>query len=146
MKNRIKDLREDNDFLQKDIAKILNITIRQYRRIEKNENELSYAKLTTLANFYNVSIDYILGYTIQKKAYLKQKNNNKIKYLRQSNNLYQKDIAKLLNITQPDYSVIENGKNELSYDGLIKLAKFYHTSIDYILGRTNKKEPYSKDN
>ena len=38
----------------------------------------------------------------------------------------------------------ENEENQLSYDGLIKLAKFYNTSIDYILGLTNIKEPYPK--
>ena len=145
MKNRIKDLREDRDLLQKDIALFLNITIRQYRRIEKGENELSYNSLIKLSEFYNTSVDYILGIINNIEPYPKNKSYNKIKDLRIENNLYQKDVAKVLNITQPDYSVIESNKNELSYDGLIKLSKFYNTSIDYILGLTDDKKPYTKE-
>ena len=63
MFNRIKDLREDRDLYQKDLAKILNITQAQYSRIETNENQLSYEGLIKLASFYNTSIEYILNLT-----------------------------------------------------------------------------------
>lgn len=69
---------------------------------------------------------------------------NRIKDLREDKDLFQKDIAKLLNVTQAQYSRIETNENQLSYDGLIKLALFYQTSIDYILGLTNIKEPYPR--
>lgn len=68
----------------------------------------------------------------------------KIKDLREDRDNYQKDIAKILNITQQQYSKIEKGQNELSYDGLIKLALFYNTSVDYILGLTNETKPYPR--
>lgn len=68
----------------------------------------------------------------------------RIKDLREDKDLYQKDLANILNITQAQYSRIENLENQLSYDGLIKLAIFYNTSIDYILGITNVKEPYPR--
>lgn len=64
--------------------------------------------------------------------------------LRENNNLYQKDVAKILNISQAQYSRIESGINQLSYDGLMKLAIFYKTSVDYILGLTNVKDPYPR--
>lgn len=66
---RIKDLREDKDLFQKDIAKILGVTQAQYSRIETNENQLSYDGLIKLSIFYNTSIDYILGITNIKKPY-----------------------------------------------------------------------------
>lgn len=66
----------------------------------------------------------------------------RIKELRTDRDILQKEIAKLLNITQQQYSNIENLTNELSYDGLIKLAKYYNTSVDYILGITNVFTPY----
>ena len=69
---------------------------------------------------------------------------NRIKDLREDRDLYQKDLAKILNITQAQYSQIETNENQLSYEGLIKLASFYNTSIDYILGLTNNKKPYPK--
>lgn len=68
----------------------------------------------------------------------------RLKDLREDKDLYQKDIAKLLNITQAQYSRIESNEYQLSYDGLFKLAIFYETSIDYILGMTNVKEPYPR--
>lgn len=69
---------------------------------------------------------------------------NRIKELREDNDIKQKMIYTLLNITQGQYSRIENGKNELSYDGLIKLALFYNVSIDYILCLTDEKKPYTR--
>lgn len=68
----------------------------------------------------------------------------RIRDLREDNDLLQKDIANILNVTQAQYSRIEKGENELSYDGLIKIATFYKTSTDYILGLTNTKEPYPR--
>ena len=68
----------------------------------------------------------------------------RIKDLREDKDFLQKEIAKLLNMTQQQYSRIENNIHELSYDGLIKLAFFYNTSIDYILGITDIKEPYPR--
>lgn len=59
--------------------------------------------------------------------------------LREDNDLKQYQIAKLLNIKQNTYSQYENEKREIPIDLLWKLADFYKTSIDYIVGRTNKK-------
>lgn len=63
----------------------------------------------------------------------------RIKDLREDNDLYQKDIANHLNITQQQYSLYELGVRDLPIDLLIKLAKFYKVSTDYILGLSDKK-------
>ena len=63
---RMKDLREDNDLNQKYIAKLLNTTQPQYSRYETGEREIPIRHLVTLANFYKVSTDYILGRTNKK--------------------------------------------------------------------------------
>ncbi len=76
MRTRIKDLREDNDFYQKEIAKILSISQAQYSRIESEENQLSYDGLEKLAKLYNTSVDYILRLTDNKKPYPKGKSTN----------------------------------------------------------------------
>lgn len=68
----------------------------------------------------------------------------RFKDLREDKDLLQKDIAKILNVSQQQYSRCETQENQLSYDGLIKLALFYNTSIDYMLGLTNIKEPYPR--
>ncbi len=68
----------------------------------------------------------------------------KLRELRENNDLYQKDLAKLLNVSQQYYSEYEIGNRTITLDLLMILADFYNTSTDYILGRTNDKEPYPK--
>ena len=52
--------------------------------------------------------------------------------------MYQKDVAKLLGISQQYYSEYEKGKRTIPIQHLITLAKFYETSIDYIVGLTDE--------
>lgn len=68
----------------------------------------------------------------------------RIRNLREDKDLYQKDIAKLLGISQQYYSDYENGKRPIPIIHLITLAKFYHVSIDYLVGLTNNPKPYSR--
>ena len=60
---RIRDLREDRDLSQADIAKVIQTTQQQYSKIETGKADISGEKLIRLAEFYNVSTDYILGLT-----------------------------------------------------------------------------------
>ncbi len=69
---------------------------------------------------------------------------NRLKELREDNDLFQKDIAESLGITQRNYSYFETGQTMLTEDILTKLAKFYNTSIDYLLYRTDERKPYPK--
>lgn len=71
--NRLKDLREDKDLLQKDISKILDISQRGYSHYETENNDIPTEILKKLAIFYNTSIDYILGITNEKKPYPRTK-------------------------------------------------------------------------
>lgn len=64
---RIKDLREDNDKLQKDIAQLLGISQQYYSEYEKGNRTITIAHLITLAKYYNTSIDYIVGLSDEKK-------------------------------------------------------------------------------
>lgn len=66
---RLKDLRQDRDLYQKDIAKILNTTQQVYSEYELGIRLLPIDKLDVLATFYETSTDYILGRTNVKKPY-----------------------------------------------------------------------------
>lgn len=68
----------------------------------------------------------------------------RLKDLREDRDLKQEDIAKILNISQTNYSKYELGKINIPISSLIKLANFYSTSIDYLLGLTNESKPYRK--
>ncbi len=69
---------------------------------------------------------------------------NRLRDLRQDNNLLQKDLYEKTGISQKAISNYETEKTDIPTQALITLAKFYHTSTDYILGLTNIKEPYAK--
>lgn len=58
---KIRDLREDNDLTQAQVAMILNTTKNQVGKYERGEQDMNIKHLITLCNFYNVSADYILG-------------------------------------------------------------------------------------
>ena len=64
---RIRDLREDADHTQKNVAAVLGISTQQYSLYERGEREIPFHHVITLAKFYNVSIDYIAGLTNKKK-------------------------------------------------------------------------------
>ena len=61
MYQRIRDLREDSDKTQKEIAIILNMQLTVYRRYEVGERELPLWAAIKLADYYNVSLDYLVG-------------------------------------------------------------------------------------
>lgn len=63
---RLRDLREDLDMTQSDIAPILETTREQYSRWERGAQEIPFHHVITLAKFYRVSIDYIAGLTNKK--------------------------------------------------------------------------------
>ena len=69
----------------------------------------------------------------------------KIRDLREDNDLSQKTIAKYLNVAQNTYSSYELNERSIPTDTLVKLADFYNTSVDYLLGRTDEINPYPKN-
>lgn len=73
---RIKDLREDHDKFQKDIAQLLGISQQYYSEYENGKRTIPVSYLITLAKYYNTSIDYIVGLSDEKNN---MKENKKIK-------------------------------------------------------------------
>ena len=70
--------------------------------------------------------------------------NLRIRDLREDADLKQRQIAEYLMCDQSLYSKYERGERDLPLEAAVKLAQFYGTSVDYVVGLTNRKEPYSK--
>ena len=68
----------------------------------------------------------------------------RLRDLREDVDLTQAELAKIINMSQTGYSQYETGTNDIPTKILIKLALFYDTSIDYILGLTDIKTPYKR--
>ena len=68
----------------------------------------------------------------------------RIKDMREDKDLLQKDVAEFLNISQTNYSKYELGKINIPISTLKKMAIFFDTSIDYLLGLTDEIKPYPR--
>ena len=70
--NRLRDLREDKDLKQKDVAELLKVHQTTYSDYELGRLNIPVAAIHTLADFYGVSVDYLLGRTNTKSPYPKK--------------------------------------------------------------------------
>ncbi len=66
----------------------------------------------------------------------------RLRSLREDRDLNQTQVAKVLGMSQTGYSKYETGENDIPTAVLIKLARFYNTSIDYLLGETDEPRRY----
>ena len=66
----------------------------------------------------------------------------RLKDIREDRDLTQREVAEHLHIRQNTYSQYENGQRGLPLDTLVKLARFFEVSTDYILGLTDEDKPY----
>ncbi len=68
----------------------------------------------------------------------------RIRDLREDRDLNQTQVAKMLGMSQTGYSKYETGENDIPTSVLIRLAEFYDTSVDYLLGLTKERTPYPR--
>ena len=68
----------------------------------------------------------------------------RIRDLREDHDLNQTAVAKMLGMSQTGYSKYETGENDVPTQVLIRLAEFYNTSVDYILGQTDNPQRYEQ--
>ena len=122
---RLSDLRNDNDKKQEEIAEILKTTRSTYSQWELGINDFSIENANTLANFYNVSLDYLFGIS-NNKEYFKNKKINldlmhkRMKELRKGLHQSQEVVGKKIGFEQRLYSHYEKGTR------IPKTFKLYH--------------------
>lgn len=143
---RMKELREEAGLKQKDIAKIMNVTKGSYSMWECGTDTIPLRRLNEFCNYFNVSIDYVVGFS-DKKRYANAKPDIKfkitgenLKKIRNKKGLTQVAISNELNINQPTWNRYENSKTLILTVTLVELAKKYHYSIDKILGKDKEKD------
>ena len=145
MNNNLVFLREEKDYLSKDMAKFLNIPPSVYSEWENNKLSISTKRLYELGEFFNVNIDYLVGLSskrinLKTNKVLDQKETSlRLKEVRENMNLSIRELAQKLNTSSSAISNYENNKNLILSSFLIELSKISNYSIDYILGRSNIK-------
>lgn len=145
MNNNLVFLREEKDYLSKDMAKFLNIPPSVYSEWENNKLSISTKRLYELGEFFNVNIDYLVGLSskrinLKTNKVLDQKETSlRLKEVRENMNLSMRELAQKLNTSSSAISNYENNKNLILSSFLVELSKISNYSIDYILGRSNIK-------
>ena len=137
---RLFDLREYKDLSQIKLADYLGITQQTYSLWEKGTKIIPLKHLNSLSNFYEISMDYIVGITDEKNnsgiIKLTELNKNeigsRIKKIREDNNLTLRDLAKELNTTSSTISAYETGKTLILTAFAYQICIKYNVSLDWL--------------
>ena len=146
--NRMAILRHNNGLLQKDIAKILNVKENTYSKWEKCSNDIPLEKINILANYYDVNLDYLLSNKIEHSEKLKidyKKICERLLELRKEKHLTQAKLSDKIGFFQTTYSSFETGVRRPTTHKLLYIVNFYNASMDYVVGRTDRKKIYKRN-
>ncbi len=139
--SRIKDLRINNNISQKEIAEYLHINQSTYSKFELNKAVIPIELLNKLANYYNVSLDYLLKITDKPDIKIINKDIDKIlvgqnlKKIRKDNKLYQETMAKEIGTSHSLISEYESGKKLVSLTYGYAICMKYNVSLDWFYGK-----------
>lgn len=124
MKNRIKELRQENNLTLRQLGKKLdmkNSTLSQYETGKRDPNDKIWQKL---ADFFHVPISYLRG----------ESNPNRIKKMRQVKGVSQQNVAKALGLTRQAIALYETGQREPKLETWQKLANYFGVSVPSLMG------------
>ncbi len=138
------ELRNEKGLSQIEVASILKIDHSQYSHYELEDRNIPIKHLITLANYYNVSLDYVFKFTkIKNYPNIKEKVNNilsgkRLKEFRKENKLNQTELGKILNCSYGTIAGYESGRYLIATPFLYEICKKYNISADYLLGKTDE--------
>ena len=141
---RLKELRLDNELLQKDLAKILNISEITYTHYESEYYIMPLKYLIILCDYFNASLDYIFSFTNEKNYNNIIANYNlndikiRLKEFRKENKITQEILANDLNTNRSVIANYERGRTLIATPFLYTICKKYNISADYLLGRVDE--------
>lgn len=138
---RLKDLRDDYNLKQVEIAKILGVSQANYSRWETGKELIPLEKLNFLCNYFHVRMDYIIGISEERECLTEYLISNKtigynLKKFRLENNITQVELAEFLNTTHSTISAYESGKTTLLTAFALQIVYKYHISLDKLCGRS----------
>lgn len=152
--DRLKDIRKYEGLTQKDIAQVLGIDAKTYGLFENQFKIIPLYHLNTLANYYNISIDYILGLTDIKSYSNSLKIDSidrmllgdNLRKFRKENKITLVKLAEVLNTSHSTLSAYEKGKTCILTSFLYTICKKYNISADYLLGRVDSPKYLNEKN
>ncbi|MCT3091767.1 helix-turn-helix transcriptional regulator [Lactococcus lactis] len=133
---QLKTLRKINGITQKELAEKLKIKQNSYSDWENGKSEPNIEMLVRIADYFDVSLDYLMG---GKMKNITEAFSLCLKKIRMKRKLSQKQIAEELKISQQQYSKWEGGIITPNAETLVRLADYFDVSVDYLLGRKRER-------
>ena len=138
---RLTEIRQNNNYSQRELAKLLNVSKSTYARWETQEQFIPLSRLNDFCNFFNVSMDYAVGISNVNKT-----NDNlnildsniigiKLRKIRHDNCLTQEQLSLFLNTSHSTISAYENGKTLILTAFAVEICKKYNYSLDWLCNR-----------
>ena len=141
---KMKDIRTENLYSQEFVAEKLHIKRSTYKEYELQNSIIPITHLNEFCNYFNISIDLILGLNdVKKYKNTREKIDRKLsgkrlKEFRRDNNLTQEKLAKFLNTTHTNLVGYEKGSYIIATPYLYMICKKYNISADYLLGKIDE--------
>ena len=138
---KLKEIRENLGITQRAVSTMLELDIDVYGQYEREYYIMPIKHLIKVANYFNISLDYIFGFTKDKnynRIRLDVDNKdagNRLKEFRKEKKLTQNDLKNILNTTQSVISDYERGRMLINTLYLYDICKKYNISADYLMGR-----------
>lgn len=142
MFKRLFTIREENEMTQTQIAEICKVHRSNISKWEKNKEIIPMEHLNDYANYFNVSFDYLAGFTNQKNYEIENKEfdlkriGNRLKKFRKSKGMTLQELAKILNTCASTLSAYETGKVLILTSFAYEICKRYNISLDWLYGKT----------
>lgn len=138
MKNRVKELREENGMKQSELGKLLNVQDAAISKYESGDIPLTGEKIIQLAEYFGVSTDYLLGLedimeTNEKSNEIVHRTGQNIKNLRERKGLTQQELAVRVDVAQATVANWESGRREPDINILIRIAKLFNVTLDELV-------------
>ena len=137
---KIRNLREDSDMTQKDVATLLKVQRSTYTMWELGDVNFPITQIIQLAEIFETNVEYLLGLSNNKQAVHYRKGvdyiyvGNSLRNERIKRGKTQKEFADCIGVRQSSYSYYEEGKTKIPTDKLVFLAKEYHLSLNQVCG------------
>lgn len=126
--NRLKELRKEKKLSQKAIAEIFEVPTRTWQRWENGESQIKPDKAQALADYFGVSVGYLLGYEVEKREPTDPDSTKFLHYIKDDRlkaKVSVDEIAEFLGVSTEQYLKWENLEEIMSYQYAVKLANFY---------------------
>ena len=139
--NRLQYLRERTGLTQTQAGLLIKLDSGTYCHYEKEAFIIPIKHLNTIANYFNVSLDYLFEFTnmssykSSKKKINKVLSGERLRNLRKENKITQDKLAKILNVSRSTIAEYERGTNLIATPFLYTICKKYNISADYLLGK-----------